>query len=98
MDVALQSAHNLLNFFDSRRTGSLGCSDILPFGAVGVVAPIKSAIAITAAERTDTDCAELFPLSRVLLFLQVDVCWYTLSYDTARTDSSWIVPSDRRAI
>jgi hypothetical protein len=58
MDVALQSAHNLLNFFDSRRTGSLGCSDILRFGSVGVFESIKSGIALNAAVRTDLDRAE----------------------------------------
>jgi len=40
------------------RTGSLGRSDILRCGAVGVFEPIESSIAINAAERTDSDCAE----------------------------------------
>jgi hypothetical protein len=41
-----------------RRTVSLGRTDILRCGAVGVFEPIESAIAINAAERTASDCAE----------------------------------------
>ena len=37
---------------------SLGRSDILRFGSVGVFEPIKSGIALDAAVRTDLDCAE----------------------------------------
>ena len=53
--------HCKIGIYDSSkdsRTGSLGRSDALLCGAVGVFEPIESSIAINAAERTDSDCAE----------------------------------------
>ena len=46
------------SFSRDRRTGSLGRFDILGRGAIGVAQPIESGIAINAAERADSDCAE----------------------------------------
>src|SRR5579862_2935047 len=45
-----------------RIAGSLGRSYILRCRAVGISAPIESGIAINAAERTDSDCAQEIPL------------------------------------
>jgi hypothetical protein len=42
-------------------SGSLGRSDILRCRAVGISAPIESGIAINAADRTDSDCAQKIP-------------------------------------
>ena len=59
MEWLWQSAQSVIRFFPRERsTRSLGRSDILRFGAVGVLEPIESGIAINAAERTDSDCAE----------------------------------------
>jgi hypothetical protein len=53
------SAQSVIRFFPrDRRTGSLGRFDIPRGGAFGVFPPIESGIAINAAERTDSDCAE----------------------------------------
>jgi hypothetical protein len=44
--------------FDYASIGALGRSDILRSGSVRVFDPIKSGIAVDAAKRTDSDCAE----------------------------------------
>jgi hypothetical protein len=54
-----QSAQSVIRFFFERMsTRSLGRFDILRFGGAGVFESIESGIAINAAERTDSDCAE----------------------------------------
>jgi hypothetical protein len=54
-----QSAYSVIK---DQRTGSLGRFDILRFGTVGVFETIESGIAITAADRTDSDYGEEIPL------------------------------------
>jgi hypothetical protein len=58
-----QSALSVIRFLPrGLKTGSLGRSHILRRRAVGIPAPIESGIAINAAERTDSDCAQEIPL------------------------------------
>ena len=58
-----QSAQSVIRFFPRERsTRSLGRFDILRRGAVGAFETIESGIAITAAERTDSDYGEEIPL------------------------------------
>jgi hypothetical protein len=52
----------MIRFFRKTKGRSLGRSHILRCRAVGIFAPIESGIAIDAAERTDSDCAQEIPL------------------------------------
>jgi hypothetical protein len=54
--LALSSSHRV------RDLRSLGRSDILRCRAVGISASKESGIAINAAERTDSECAQQIPL------------------------------------
>ena len=57
-----QAAQSVIRFFPRLKNWSLGRFDILRRAAVGVAAPIESGIAINAAERADSDCAQEIPL------------------------------------
>ena len=57
-----QAAQSVIRFFPRLKNCSLGRFDILRRAAVGVAAPIESGIAINAAERADSDCAQEIPL------------------------------------
>jgi hypothetical protein len=57
-----QAAQSVIRIFPRLKNWSLGRFDILRRAAVGVAAPIESGIAINAAERADSDCAQEIPL------------------------------------
>jgi hypothetical protein len=56
-----QSALSVIRFSSERLVGSSGRSDILRCRAVGISEPVESSIAINAAERTESNCAQEMP-------------------------------------